>query len=209
MGVVGGPSAWAVDRFGAGRATVLYERIPIALTRTVERAMDAREASALDTDHAFGPVRWKAQYEELHHQLRDLPDVTDFQPHGAQIRITLCAGNLLLPWHYSSKGDVDVRNVRPNRRLSRLVRELLGLYGPAPRYAQPSLPGLDAPATVDRSELREAVEKLADEPRVVLVAYACNSDAGLLRVCWGDAALVRPDELEWTHVEDLPFPQPA
>ncbi|MFC5924653.1 hypothetical protein [Micromonospora vulcania] len=58
----------------------------------------------------------------------------------------------------------------------------------------------------DRSGLREVVEQLTDEPKVLLVGFACNSDQGLLRVSWGEAALVGGTELKWGHVEDLPCP---
>ncbi|MGB2567647.1 hypothetical protein ACPFP2_04220 [Micromonospora citrea] len=208
MGVADGPSRWAIDKFGFANAVTLRKRIPAALQRTVERAMDAREASELTSDHAFGPVRWKVQYEELCAQLRGLSDVTELHPPGAQIRITLCAGQLLLPWHYSEKSDVEVQRVRPDRRLSRLARDLLALYGPTPRYEQPALPlpQLDPPEVRDRAELRELVERLTVAPGVVLIAYACNSDAGLLRVSWGEAALTHEDRLEWEHVEELPLP---
>ncbi|MEU4712180.1 hypothetical protein AB0F73_00695 [Micromonospora purpureochromogenes] len=60
--------------------------------------------------------------------------------------------------------------------------------------------------TRDRSDLREAVEQLAPEPTVVLIGYACNSEAGLLRVSWGEATLTRSDELDWGPVEELPLP---
>ncbi|MBM0255475.1 hypothetical protein [Micromonospora sp. 4G55] len=47
--------------------------------------MGAREAPEMMTDHAFGPVRWKGQYEELFAHLHDLPDVTRIHPVRAQV----------------------------------------------------------------------------------------------------------------------------
>lgn len=208
VGVVGGPSKWSADKFGPELAAILRREIPTALRRAVELAQGAREASALDTDHAFGPVRWKQQYEALHEQLRDLPDVTDLHPPGSQVRITICRNHLLLPWLYARRADIDMRDAR-GRYLSQLVRDLLSLFGPQPSHEEPFLPGM--PLTPlearDLSLLRDAIEKLAAEPQVLLVGFACNSEAGLLRVAWGEAALVRKTELEWGTVEDLPLPR--
>ncbi|KXK59353.1 hypothetical protein AWW66_24735 [Micromonospora rosaria] len=204
----GDPSDWSVRRFGPTLAGALRRQVPAALHRAVELARGAREASELDTDHAFGPVRWKQQYEALHEYLRELPDVTDVHPPGAQVRVTICRDNLLLPWRYAKRGDVDMRDVRPGRDLSRLIRDLLILFGPAPRHEEPMLPMM--PPTPgesrDREPLREAVAQLAAEPQVILIGFACTSEAGLLRASWGEAALVRDSELEWGPVEDLPLP---
>ncbi|MGC5330602.1 hypothetical protein [Micromonospora sp. DT62] len=211
MGVADGPSQWSIEKFGFAQAVTLRKRVPAALKRAVERAMDAREASEMTSDHAFGSVRWLVQYEELHLHLRELPDVTDLRPAGAQFRITVCAGHLLLPWHYSTRSDLEIARVRPGRTLNRFAHDLLAMYGPTPRYQQDTLPlmPLSDQESRDRSELRDAVERLPVEPKVLLIGYACNSDAGLLRVSWGEAALRQNGELEWQHVEDLPLPGDA
>ncbi|MFF0819211.1 hypothetical protein ACFYUR_02345 [Micromonospora haikouensis] len=211
MGVADGPSRWSIEKFGFAQAVALRKRVPAALKRAVERAMDAREASEMTSDHAFGSVRWLVQYEELHHHLRELPDVTDLRPPGAQFRITVCAGHLLLPWHYSTRSDADIARTRPERTLSRFARALLALCGPQPRYQQDTLPlmPLSDQEADARSELREAVERLPVEPKVLLIGYACNSEAGLLRLCWGEAALRGNGDLEWQHVEELPMPGDA
>ncbi|WDZ87078.1 hypothetical protein [Micromonospora cathayae] len=207
MGVADGPSRWSIERFGPTLAAALWQRIPAALHRAVELARDAHEASELDTDHAFGPVRWKQQYEVLHEHLRDLPDVTDVHPPGAQVRVTVCRGHVLLPWRYAKRGNVDLASVHPGRDLGRLARDLLVLFGPEPAYREVPLPMM--PVTPDESRergpLREAVEGVAADPRVLLVGYAANSEDGLLRVSWGEAALARGDVLEWRHVEELPL----
>ncbi|WP_433347818.1 hypothetical protein [Micromonospora sp. CA-111912] len=208
MGIAGWPSEWSVRKFGPTLAVSLRREIPAALHRAVELARGAREASELDTDHAFGPVRWKQQYEVLHEHLRELPDVTDVHPPGAQVRVTICRDHLLLPWRYAKRADVDIRDARPGRDLSRLIRDLLVLFGPEPSHEEVPLPMMPrSPEEArDREPLREIVEQFAARPEVVLVGFACNSDAGLLRVSWGEAALIRGNELEWGHVEDLPLP---
>ncbi len=174
----------------------------------VRSSISVREASVLDTDHAFGPVRWKQQYESLHEQLRDLPDVTDLHPPGSQVRITICREHLLLPWLYAKRGDVDMRDAR-GAALNQLIRDLLALFGPMPRHEEPLLPGM--PLTPQESRdltfLRESIERLVSKPQVLLIGFAANSDAGLLRVSWGEAALVRGADLEWGPVEDLPLPR--
>ncbi|MEE6259375.1 hypothetical protein [Plantactinospora sonchi] len=206
MTVVEGPSSWAVERFGPSLAVELWKRVPAALRRAVERAMDARDASEMTTDHPFGSVRWLVQYEELLTHLQDLPETTSIHPPGAQFRITICAGHLLLPWCYASREDARLEQAVPNRRLSQTIRDLLLLFGPKPPYEQEPLPMMPTVPDDDTlAELREAIEGSAAEPRVLLIGYACNSDQGLLRLSWGEAALSRDNLLHWEHVDDLPL----
>ncbi|WBB47423.1 hypothetical protein O3597_20060 [Verrucosispora sp. WMMA2044] len=204
MGVDGEPSQWSVEKFGPDLVRDLRARIPKALQRAVELAQNAREASALATDHAFGPTRWKQQYESLHEQLRELSDVQDVHPPGAQVRVTICRNHLLLPWMYAKRRGLDMRRVR-GRLKNHLVRDLLILFGPAPGYDEPTLPGM--PATPDeardRTLLRAAIEALTPQPRTLLVGFACNSDEGLLGVSWGEAALAPGGRLDWGPVEEL------
>jgi hypothetical protein len=204
MGVVGEPSPWSVGKFGPELARDLRARIPKALYRAVELAQHAREASALDTDHAFGPVRWKQQYESLHEHLRELPDVTDVHPPGAQVRLTICRDHLLLPWLYAKRRHVDMRDVQ-GQRTNQLIRDLLILFGPKPGFEEPTLPGMppSPDEARDRTLLRAAIEELSPQPGVLLIGFACNSDDGLLHVSWGEAALAPGRKLEWGPVEDL------
>ncbi|TDC38355.1 hypothetical protein E1211_07255 [Micromonospora sp. 15K316] len=207
MGVAGQPSRWSIEKFGRELARDLRSRIPNALRRAVELAQDARKASALDTDHAFGPVRWKQQYESLHEQLRDLPAVTDVHPPGTQVRVTICQDHLLLPWLYARRRGVDMRKVGGPVK-SQLVRDLLILFGPKSDYEEPTLPDmpLSPDEARDRTLLREAIERLTPRPKVLLIGFACNSDDGLLAVSWGEAALAPGRKLEWGPVEDLSTP---
>ncbi|MBL6275181.1 hypothetical protein JMF97_03275 [Micromonospora fiedleri] len=204
MGVVGEPSQWSIEKFGPQLARDLRSRIPKALYRAVELAQQAREASALDTDHAFGPVRWKQQYESLHENLRDLPGVTDVHPPGAQVRVTICRDHLLLPWLYAKRRGVDMCKVG-GRVKGQLIRDLLILFGPKPDYEEPTLPDmpLSPDEARDRTLLRQAIEQLAPRPKVLLIGFACNSDEGLLAVSWGEAALAPGKRLEWGPAEDL------
>ncbi|GIJ79233.1 hypothetical protein [Micromonospora phaseoli] len=204
MGVAEEPSRWSVEKFGPDLALDLRARIPKALQRAVELAQDARMASALDTDHAFGPTRWKQQYESLHEQLQDLPHVKDVHPSGAQVRVTICRDHLLLPWMYAKRRGIDMRRVR-GRLKNQLIRDLLILFGPQSGYEEPTLP--EMPPTPDeardRTALRQEIEQLSPQPRTLLIGFACNSDEGLLGVSWGEAALVPGGGLEWGPVEEL------
>lgn len=208
VAVVDGPSAWAIEQFGFKLAVQLWRRVPAAMHRAVERARDARDASEMTSDHAFGSVRWLVQYEELLNHLQALPETVSVRPPRAQFRITICAGHLLLPWHYSAKSDVPMDLARPNRTFSRFARDLLRLFGPKPPFTQDPLPLMPAHPDHDRdlSELRGVVEDLTLEPRVLLIGYACSSDRGLLRLSWGEATLDRDDQLDWRHVDELPLP---
>ncbi|MEO3742727.1 hypothetical protein [Plantactinospora sp. B5E13] len=174
MAVVDGPSAWAIERFGFTLAVQLWRRVPAAMHRAVERARDARDASEMTSDHAFGSVRWLVQYEELLNHLEGLPETVSVRPPRAQFRITICAGHLLLPWRYSAKSDVPMDFVRPNRTFSRFARDLLRLFGPEPRFTQDPLPLMPPHPEHDRdlSELRGAVEDLTLEPKVLSIPWS-------------------------------------
>ncbi|MEV1330905.1 hypothetical protein AB0J20_15155 [Micromonospora costi] len=204
VGVVEEPARWPIEKFGPDLACDLRARIPKALHRAVELAKGARKASALETDHAFGPVRWKQQYESLYEHLRDLPAITDVHPPGAQVRVTICRDHLLLPWLYARRRGVSMRKVG-GRVKSQLIRDLLVLFGPKPDYEEPTLPdmALSPDEVRDRKLLREAIEQLTPQPKVLLIGFACNSDDGLLSVSWGEAALAPDRRLEWGPVEDL------
>ncbi|GGT29264.1 hypothetical protein GCM10010271_36560 [Streptomyces kurssanovii] len=59
---------------------------------------------------------------------------------------------------------------------------------------------------LQESEAHPDLELLPEDVRLVLVAYACSMDQGVMRAEWGSAELRREDRyLIWHHHEPLPL----
>lgn len=210
-GVAAGPSAWAVRRFGEAVATHLWWEVPAALGAAVDRAVNAREASRMTTDHAFGNARWPLQYEELAGRLSRIDGAVLIRPPRVCYELVVIRQHVLLPWCYGRAGTVPMAQARLGRSFGRLARELLRRFGPPPLWTQPSLP-LFPPDEQDEREVAavsDTLDRLDPPPRILIVGYACNSEQGLVRVAWGEAALADGEHPHWHYVEDLPLPAVA
>jgi hypothetical protein len=202
------PSPWAVDRFGPHLAAQLWSLVPQAITAAVHRALDAHEASRMQTDHAFG-AGWSLPFEELVSHLQSIDGVRLVSPPRAFYQLVVVRGHVLLPWRYADEAGVSIEDSRAVRRLGVLGRELLSRFGPAPRWHEDPLPLFD-----DVTEQREAdlvssaLGELESPPRVLIVGFASNSTQGLLRLCWGEASLADGGTLDWQYHEDLPLAPP-
>jgi len=202
------PSLWAINRFGAGVAGELWWRVPTALAAAVSRAMDTYEASQMNTYHAFGSARWPLQYEELVNHLQAVPTAVPLRPPGAFYQLIIVGGHVLLPWYFAKTPGVDMRDVRPGRSFGLLARSVVTDFGPAPRWHQAPLPLMPADEEDERdvAQISQILGQVDPRPKTLIVGYACNAHQGLLRVCWGDAALAAGGEFHWYHHEELPLP---
>jgi hypothetical protein len=206
--VTNGPSRWAIDRFGPHLAAELWSLVPQAIGAAVNRALDAHDASRMQTDHAFG-AGWSLPFEELVNHLRSINGVRLVHPPRAFYQLVVVGEHVLLPWRYADEAGVSVEDSRAVRRLGVLGRELLRRFGPPPRWREEPLPLFD-----DVTEQREAdlvssaIGELEPPPRVLIVGFASNSTQGLLHLCWGEASLAEGGGLQWDYHEDLPLSPP-
>ncbi|GAA0711726.1 hypothetical protein Drose_01570 [Dactylosporangium roseum] len=205
MESVAGLSQWAAAKFGR-YADVVTQLAPQAIAAAVARQIDAHEASGLRTRHAYGGA-WPVQYEELVRQLGRQEGVEVVRPRGSAVHMVLVNGCLLVPFRYADNLATNVTDPRVASKLSKTCRELLGQFGPQLETEQPTLSdGLfPLPASVvEPSEPRLLGD--AEPDAIVLVVFAANEQAGLLRVGFAEAALHDSGDVQWQHIEWLPLP---
>ncbi|MEY9871225.1 hypothetical protein ABH931_000690 [Streptacidiphilus sp. MAP12-33] len=153
------------------------------------------------TLEAYGHGLHAVQYEELAAGLETLPDAT---PVRLQARTVMVIRNqVLYPIRYA-KSNVPVTAARL-RRATGLRAELIRRHGPEPMQGELDL-GLELEA--DTGDVHRDLSQLDPDVGLVLVAYACSMEHGLMRLEWGTAELRTEDrQLIWHHHEPLPLPE--
>jgi hypothetical protein len=203
-----GADPWITARFGEHADTV-SQVVPRAIAAAVVRQIEAHKASGLRTRHAYGGA-WPAQYEELVSSLAQHPGVEIVRPRGWAVHLVLLDGCLLVPFRFAEQLTTSLTDPQVTRKLNKSCRQLLGEFGPEPTIEQPSLfDELFPPQPAgDEAEIEAAPRLLGEsEPEaIVLVVFAANEDAGLLRVGFAEAALPANGDLQWLHIEWLPLP---
>ncbi|MBT2478337.1 hypothetical protein [Streptomyces sp. ISL-94] len=188
-------SPWAKETFGAV-AGPLAETIPACLAEAHARARHAHEQVRTRTQEAYGHGLHAAQYETLAAGLTPIEGATSRRLQGRTV--TILGSNAILPIRYA-KRDTPVTEARL-RKAYGLRADLIRRHGPKPMQ-----PALD----LDLAELAEEhvhpdVALLPPELRLIIVAYACSMEQGVMRVEWGSAELLHGDRhLIWHHHEPL------
>jgi hypothetical protein len=201
---------WIIARFGSHADTV-SQVVPRAIAAAVARQIEAHKASGLRTRHAYGGA-WPAQYEELVSALAQHPGVEIVRPRGWAVHLVLVNGCLLVPFRYAEQLTTSLTDPQVTRNLNKSCRQLLGQFGPEATIEQPSLfEGLFPPPSTDADgeAETEAPPRLLGESEpdaIVLVVFAANEDAGLLRVGFAEAALPDNGDLQWLHIKWLSLP---
>ncbi|WP_208882728.1 hypothetical protein [Streptomyces armeniacus] len=177
---MGSVSQWANDIFGE-LARELTDIIPACLLRAHDRARDGHEGVHTQTLEAYGHGLYAAQYEELARGL---------DPYGEPLSlrgrtVMLVKGRVLYPLRYA-KRDVPVTTARLRNAFG-LRAELIRQLGPEPMQQELDL-GLEGP------QESKTLPELLTQPGVqglVLLAYACSKEQGVMRAEWGIAELPR------------------
>ncbi|MFB6703543.1 hypothetical protein ACFCW6_02315 [Streptomyces sp. NPDC056333] len=194
---MGSASRWARETFGdvAGELTAV---IPACLLRAHARARNGHEGVHTQTLEAYGHGLYAVQYEELAAGLGALAGAKPVRLHGRTMMIV--ADHVIYPLRYAKK-DVPVTAARL-RRATGFRAELIRRHGPEPMQQILDL-GL---GELDESEVHPELDLLPEDIHLVLVAYACSMDRGMMRIEWGSAELRREDRyLIWHHHEPLPL----
>lgn len=194
-------SRWARETFGV-LAGPLAEAVPACLTRAHERARDGHQGVHTQTLEAYGHGLHAVQYEELAAGLEHLPGATAVRLQARTVMIV--ADHVVYPIRYA-KTDVPVTGARL-RSATGLRADLIRRHGPEPLQMELDL-GLDE---VEEQEVHPDLGQLPPGVGLVLVAYACSMDRGVMRLEWGSAELRTADRhLLWHHHEPLPVPAPG
>ncbi|MCX5586995.1 hypothetical protein [Streptomyces erythrochromogenes] len=186
---------WAVKTFGAV-AGQLAETVPACLVEAHARARHAHEGVHTQTLEAYGHGLHAAQYEALAAGLTPLEGVTSRRLQGRTVM--LIGSNAIYPIRYAKK-DVPVTEARL-RKAAGFRADLIRRHGPEPMQQAFDL-GLDE---LDEEHVHPDVALLPPDLRLVIVAYACSMERGVMRIEWGSAELRREDRyLVWHHHEPL------
>ncbi|MFF4221588.1 hypothetical protein ACFYZH_01840 [Streptomyces abikoensis] len=191
---MGSTSQWARETFG-DLADDLTDIIPDSLLRAHDRARNGHEGVHTQTLEAYGHGLYAVQYEELAVGLEALGEPVRLQ--GRTIMIV--RGHVIYPFRYAKK-DVPVTTARL-RRATGLRADLIRRHGPEPMQQTLDL-GIEE---LEESEVHADLELIPRDFGLVLVAYACSMEQGVMRIEWGSAELRREDRyLIWHHHEALP-----
>lgn len=188
---------WAVERFGA-QAGLVRERVVAAFLQAVANAQDAQAVSSSDKRFTYGSTLMIRRYETLVENLRDLPGVRTVKPETAPYELVLVGENLLFPFRYAEDDRTSLVEARiGDGRISGLAAALFRRFGARHTYVQEPLWG---------EEERPILAGLPADTRLIPLAYAANDQAGLIKLYWGEAALVDPSgHLAWTYHEEIPL----
>lgn len=189
--------SWAGNRFGR-QAPLIRTRVTSALLEAQRGAREAHVAASSKDKFVYGTALWSKSYEAMVESFSDLPGATPVPMRGAPHQLILISGNLLVPYHFSENPDARLADARlPANGQGRLHR-LLTEYGATSSWVAMSFPGLDeAPHEPLLPELDEP------DPRLVLIAYACNANSDRIVGYWGEAALEPNNAISWLDYEQV------
>ena len=197
------------------------EKIVEALRRGNAQAGEAYDFSPHSDSFTYGTNRWRFCLAEVGSALAAIEGARQLNPRNS--RMWIVGGAVCYPVHYANDTHTDVRSA--SIRASALRRDLFAKLGRLSRYVQleldfdePVLGGTaddgpidDGPVDdLESEELDLVVEEPAGDsglelPRMVVVAYASNRHAGLLRAYVGEAVMAENGRLYWEWVEELPI----
>ncbi|MET7639767.1 hypothetical protein [Streptomyces sp. NPDC005438] len=190
---MGSASQWARDTFG-DLAGELADIIPACLVRAHERARSGQEGVHTQTLEAYGHGLHAVQYEELAAGLEGFGETLSLKGR----KVVVVRGHPIYPLRYAKK-NVPVTEARL-RKGTGFRAELIRRYGPPPMQPAFDLDWGD----LEESEAQPDLDLLPEETRLVLVAYACSLEQGVMRIEWGSAELRSQDRrLLWHQHEPL------
>lgn len=197
-------SDWASEAFGE-HVEVLRERIPAALAAAHRRARAGHDAGQARNHRVYGTALWEFQHEEMVRAIRSV-DGAKVARLGAY-ELPVLAGKVLFPLRYTEQVGVPVERARLEKPVSPLRERLFGAHAPEVAHAHPFLD--ESWAELDPPETHEPFPQLGDGAELVVIAYACNIEAGVLHVEWGHAEHIGDGELRWGEHSPLPLPAVA
>ena len=191
---------WADAAFGDD-VHRLRQRIPLALATAHTRARAGHDATSSTTRRIYGNGLWEFQYEELVRELLTIDGAKVAKFGGYQLVVV--ADHAFFPLRYTDRAGVPIGRARLQRPVSPQRERLFGAHAPE---VEPNEPFLDeAWEQLDPQEEYESFPQLGEGAQLVVVAYACNLEAGVLHVEWGEAEHIGDGELRWGEHTALPL----
>ncbi|MEY9839743.1 hypothetical protein [Streptacidiphilus sp. EB103A] len=182
-------SKWAQATFGQ-EAAQLVQVIPRALHSAHERAKTAHLGVQTVTLEAYGHGLHAAQYESLAGALAEVAGTSTIRLNGRDI--VLLKDQAFYPLRMPKRGG-------HLKRVSALRRRLFDRHGPDP--AQEALDLVWEEGGPDLEEIREGASDLPDNIQLIVLAYVCTVETGLVELRWGHAELLDDGSLRWHDSE--------
>ncbi|MEO3772933.1 hypothetical protein [Micromonospora sp. B9E7] len=159
-------------------------------------------ASKFKKPAVYGTARYYYGLEALAYSLKRTADAQVLKLYGRPYAVV--NGVLVYPWCFGNSKDLDHREI-PIRNASEFKRDLFAARTASRDRAQSWIdftPNEDSSIGV---ALRAFVEEGDEvrELRALMVGYASNPQAGLLRVVLGDVELYSDGHLHWNNDEEL------
>ncbi|MGH3938030.1 MAG: hypothetical protein ACRDTG_05235 [Pseudonocardiaceae bacterium] len=200
---------------GDERAQDVRQKLVMALIRGNDQANDAYKFSPHSDGYTYGTNRWRFCLAEVGLAMEAVEGAQQLNPRNS--RMWVVGQAVCYPVCYASDLHTDVTTVKI--RPSQLRSDLFAKLGQLSPFVQLEL-DLDFGPTdsdeffhdVDDEELDLTVDEsyyldasAQELPRMVVVAYASNRHAGLLRVHIGEAVMDVDGQLHWDWIEELPI----
>ena len=193
-------SDWAGEAFGE-QVDVLREGIPEALALAHRRARAVHDAGQSRNNRVYGYALLDFAHEEVVAAVREVA--------GGRVarlgayELAVIAGKALFPLHYSEKAE-PLERARLRKPVSGVRRRLFEAHAAEVPDPDPFLD--DSWAGLELADSYEPFPQLGRNAELVVIAYACNVEAGLLSIDWGYAEHVGDGELRWGAHSSLPLP---
>lgn len=193
-------SDWSADAFGE-HVDVLRTGIPLALATAHTRARAGHDAAQSKNLRVYGTALWEFQHEELVAATSSIAGTRIAKFGGYELPVV--ANHVLFPLRYTDRAGVPVERACLPLPVSRQRERLFGAH--APEIERPN-PFLDESwAELDLPADYEVFPQLGDGTELIVIAYACSLEAGVLHVEWGRAEHVGGGELRWGEHTALPL----
>lgn len=170
-----------------------------------ERAQAAQDGSRLKSKQPYGSTYWLALHEEVVGRLVDrLEGAVEFPPRGAQYKLIVWNGRIILPVKVIDGGS---RDGRLRIRTSKLRATLTSVNMPEPRAAT-LFDDEDEIFQAFEDEIMTVIEQAKASigniaSWVIVAAYMCSSTGGLQMVEVGIATLDEDGYIDFSDSERL------
>jgi hypothetical protein len=174
---------------------------------THDRSAEAKDASGLKTNEVYGASFWLNLPRLVSGRLELLlPGCVRIQPPSSRYSLLVWNGTVIFPVKIMDRSAKRADSMRV--RVSDLRRQLFALNPPA----ELDMSLLDLIEDYDEKDLQLRAETIADDARVALgssadsmmiIAYVCTADGGLLEVHVGTGTLDHEGYILWSERQSL------
>jgi hypothetical protein len=165
------------------------------------RARASHDAARSTKLRVYGTTLWECQHEELVSAMVSIDGAKVAKFGGYELPIV--AKKVLFPLRYTDRSGVPVESARLPVPVSQQRQRLFGAHAPDVERPHPYLD--ESWADLDLPNDYEVFPQLGDDTELIVIAYACSLEAGVMNIEWGGAEHVGDGELVWDEHTPLPL----